>query len=174
MRRIDRLIIHHTATARETVATITAAHKKRGFATIGYHNVIGNGNGLPDGHIAAGRDHAMVGAGVKANNTGMLHVVLVGNFHQPDAGYTGRPSAEQLNALGWWLLVNAARYGITGPARISGHGEVALPKYPTACPGDQMPLRAIRGWFRANLPLFETREFEPLAGFLVRNGWEPS
>lgn len=173
MRAIRELIIHHTASRMDDVESITAAHERNGWATIAYHNVIGGDNPLPDGHIAAGRDHRIAGAGVKRANSGKLQVVLVGNFELGHEGYTGRPTAKQIDALGWWLIVNGNRYGMTDYRKVLGHHEAALPQYATLCPGNQMPLRLIRLWFRDNIGKFESREFESLLAYLRRQGWEP-
>lgn len=168
MRRIDTLVIHHSAGPSGTVAEFRAEHIARlGATDIGYHEVIGNGHGLPDGHIAEGRPHDMVGAGVWGNNSGKLHVCCVGNFERPDKGYTGRPSDKQLFALGHWLHTNARRYGISSPGRVVGHREIALKGHETACPGTDMPLHTIRLWFAANVA---DATPEPLSEYLHRTG----
>jgi hypothetical protein len=150
MRVVTQLVIHHTASNHGTVEDIRAEHmaRKPPFSDIGYHFVIGNGHGLPDGHIATGRPEDVQGSGVKLNNRYKLQVVLIGNFHKGDPGYTGPPTKKQLSALGHWLLVNGKRYFHKGkfPA-VVGHNEAALPKYPTACPGNQFPLKLIRTWY---------------------------
>jgi hypothetical protein len=171
MRAIRELVIHHSATRADDAESIKAAHIKRGYATIGYHEVITNGRGGPDGQIQRGRDHRLAGSAVKGANSGKLHVCLVGNFEQGDPGYTGRPTVEQLGSLGWWLLVNGNRYEMLDYRRVKSHGEVALPKYPTACAGNQMPMRYIREWFRDNIGKYEDRSFEGLVSYLARKGW---
>jgi len=147
-RTVSQLIIHHTACGHGTVEAIRAEHKGRGWTDIGYHWIIGNGQGIPDGHIAAGRPEDLQGSGVKLNNRGKLQVVLIGNFEKGNPGYSGPPTKRQLSALGHWLLVNGKKYAVKGnyPA-ILGHKEAALPKFPTACPGNQLPLILIRLWY---------------------------
>ena len=151
MRAIDTLVIHHSASPSGDVARFTEEHKARGFSTIGYHNVIGNGHGLPDGHIAEGRPHAQEGAGVYGNNRGKLHVCCVGNFERPDPGFTGAPSRAQFYSLGHWLHTNGRRYRITDFRQVVGHREITIPGHGTACPGTEMPLREVRLWFQAHL-----------------------
>lgn len=147
-RVVTKLIIHHTACGHGTVEEIRSTHRAKGWADIGYHAVIGNGDGLPDGHIATGRPEEVQGAGVKLNNRYMLQVVLVGNFEKGHPEHSGPPTRRQYSALGHWLLVNGKQYRHKGsyPA-ILGHKEAALPKYPTACPGNQFPLTLVRSWY---------------------------
>ncbi len=45
------IVIHHSATMAGTPSTIEAAHKAQGLAGLGFHFVIGNGNGLDDGEL---------------------------------------------------------------------------------------------------------------------------
>jgi hypothetical protein len=135
------------------------------WSDVGYHEVITNGNGGPDGHIQQGRPHEKTGAAVKKANSGKLMVCLVGNFE------VSQPTRKQLASLGHWLLTNLWRYG---PDRghafpaIQGHGEAALPQYPTACPGDNLPLDKIRRWAAENRDRFKSGEHESLADYLER------
>lgn len=168
MRVIDTLVIHHSASASGDVPTFRALHKQKlGAKDIGYHEVIGNGHGLPDGHIAAGRPHDQVGAGVYGNNARKLHVCCVGNFERPDSGFTGAPSRKQLFALGHWLHTNSRRYGITDAKRVVGHREITIEGHGTACPGTEMPLKLIRTWYAANVGKLEP---EGLDAYLIRAG----
>lgn len=146
MRAITQLVIHHSASPTGSVETITRDHVARGFETIGYHNVIGNGRPLPDGHISAGRPHEKIGAGVFGANSGKLQVCLIGNFARTDEGYAGPPTEKQLDSLGHWILTNLKRYGIRS-SEIYGHREVAIAGHGTLCPGfGDKTLREIRRW----------------------------
>lgn len=167
MRRILELIIHHSAGASGDIATFTAMHQARGFTKIGYHQVIGNGRGIDDGVIATGRPHAQVGAGVFENNSGKLQVCVIGNFERHDAGYTGPPTRKQMYALGHWLHVNGRRYQVADYRKVQGHREVAVKGHATACPGSEMPLRAVRLWYQANIGKVEP---EALDVYLLRSG----
>lgn len=170
MRAINCLVIHHSASKNDDVDSIRAGHKKRGFADIGYHNVIGNGVKLPDGHISAARPHEKIGAGVFGANTGKLQVCLIGNFESTVEGHTGPPSEAQLNALGHWLHTNMRRYGVPA-AQVKGHKEVSIPGHGTLCPGNRTPLNLIRAWCA------QERENEaPTVGlhaYLLAHGWTP-
>lgn len=149
-RVVTQLVIHHTASSHGTVDSLRAEHmsRKPPFSDIGYHFVIGNGHGLPDGHIAVGRPEDIQGSGVKLNNRYKLQVVLIGNFHHGEPGYSGPPTKKQYAALGHWLLVKGKQYVNKGKfPSVVGHKECALPKYPTACPGNQFPLALVRMWY---------------------------
>jgi hypothetical protein len=142
------LVIHHSASPTGSVEEFRREHKAKGWADIGYHDVIGNGHGMPDGHIGAGRPHNQVGAAVFGANTGKLHVCLVGNFHKEDTGYTGKPTFAQMAALGHWIVVNARRYKPHGRVMIvTDHRDAAIPGHPTACPGSEFPTHLVKGWF---------------------------
>jgi len=168
-RVIDTLVIHHSASASGNVETFREMHQARGWSDIGYHEVITNGHGAPDGHIQRGRPHSEIGAGVALNNSGKLQVCLVGNFERGDRGYFGPPTRRQMASLGHWLLVNAKRYGITNYCKIVGHKEIAKRGHATACPGSEMPLKLIRLWFKANVGADEP---ESLDRYLTRHGVE--
>lgn len=76
MRHINTIIIHSTATpaGRDvTVADITAWHRQRGFATIGYHFLIGL-----DGTIHPGRPIAQVGAHCRGHNAHSIGIAYAG------------------------------------------------------------------------------------------------
>src|SRR2546423_126496 len=90
--------------------SIRSEHLDRGWEDIGYHALIGNGAGLPDGHIVEGRPEEIQGAAVKLNNRYKLQVCLIGNFHKGDPGYAGPPTKRQYAALGHWLLVKGKQY----------------------------------------------------------------
>ena len=147
-RVVTQLIIHHTASHQGTVDSIRAEHKGKGWSDIAYHALIGNGHGIPDGHISVGRPEEIQGSGVKLNNRYKLQISLIGNFHKGDPGYTGPPTKKQLAALGHWLLVKGKAYTNKGKIpSVLGHNEAALPKYPTACPGNQFPMKLVRSWY---------------------------
>lgn len=78
MRKIDRIIIHCSATPEGrdyTVADIDSWHRQRGFAEIGYHFVI-----YRDGSVHTGRDLAKVGAHCKGKNTGSIGICYIGGL----------------------------------------------------------------------------------------------
>lgn len=125
MRRIDKIIVHCTATpaGREvTVADVRAWHKARGFRTIGYHYLV-----YLDGTVHAGRRESEVGAHCLGQNARSIGVCYVGGL---DAA-TGEPrdtrTAAQRRALR--ELVGSLRRRYPN-ATVHGHREFAA----KACP----------------------------------------
>ena len=136
--------MHHTATESGDVASIHAAHKARvspsgvPWRGIGYHFVVGNGRGMPDGAVEPTfrwrRQLAGAHAGVADYNARGVGVVLVGDSTKSD------PTPAQLAAAR--RLVDWLRTGYDiPPDRVVRHGDLKN----TACPGDRLPLAALRG-----------------------------
>lgn len=124
MRTIDKIILHCAATREGkdyTVADITAWHKERGFATIGYHYVI-----YRDGSVYKGRPEEQMGAHVTGHNATSIGICYIGGLDK-----NGNPkdtrTPEQRSSL--IELVNdlKARYP---NAKVYGHYEFAA----KACP----------------------------------------
>lgn len=175
MRKVDCLTIHHSATSAGSVEQFDRAHRARGFAKIGYHALVGNGHGMPDGVIAVGRLDDELGAGVYGANQGKLHICLVGQFDKGSPGYTGPPTPAQLDALGWWILSRNWNYAgrFARPAlEVAGHNEVSLKTHPTACPGSEFPIAAVRRWFEHYAMVWRPgeRPTGSLGEFIAR-GW---
>jgi N-acetyl-anhydromuramyl-L-alanine amidase AmpD len=95
-------VIHHTATSRGSVESIHEAHLQRkdkvgnAWLGIGYHFVIGNGNGMVDGAIESTfrwreQLHGAHAGGSEHNQHG-IGIALVGNFEEEP------PSPAQLAA----------------------------------------------------------------------------
>ncbi|WP_267348652.1 N-acetylmuramoyl-L-alanine amidase [Sphingomonas sp. GM_Shp_2] len=83
-RAVSSVAIHCTATRQGrpvTLAELTAWHRARGFAGIGYHFVV-----HLDGAIEVGRDKATAGAHVQGHNARSIGVVYVGGLDN-----AGRP-----------------------------------------------------------------------------------
>ena len=124
-RPITEIIFHCTATpeGREaSVAEITAWHKARGFATIGYHYVV-----HLDGRVEAGRPDADIGAHVVGHNTGTLGVVYVGG-----CAVDGSPKDTRTPAQKTALIATRDALMAKYPAikKVSGHNDYAA----KACP----------------------------------------
>lgn len=76
MRKINRIIIHCTATPEgrdHTAKEIDRWHREKGWASIGYHFVI-----RLDGTVENGRPVEKVGAHVKGHNSDSIGIVYVG------------------------------------------------------------------------------------------------
>jgi len=112
---------------------------------IGYHFVIGNGQGMTDGEIEPTFrwKQQMQGAhaGVPDYNQHGVGIVLVGNFEKES------PTAAQLASVKRLVKVLAREYEIPKD-QIIGHGDVK----PTECPGTHFPLKEIRGSVTALIP----------------------
>lgn len=143
------IVIHHTATDRGSVESIHEAHIAREWLGIGYHFVIGNGNGMTDGAIEPTfrwREQLHgAHAGSDEYNQHGIGIALVGNFENHP------PTAAQLAAIKRLVAVLKSEYEIDSE-RVIGHSEVKA----TACPGKQFPLQEVREATTAALPQIGT------------------
>lgn len=145
------IVLHHTASEQGDVESIHESHLKnkdkngKPWLGIGYHFVIGNGQGMTDGEIEPTFrwKQQMQGAhaGVPDYNQHGVGIVLVGNFEKEP------PSAAQLASVKRLVRVLAREYEIAKD-QIVGHGDVK----PTECPGTHFPLSEIRGSITALIP----------------------
>lgn len=86
LERVNKIVLHHSASSFGDVATIRDWHLGRGWADIGYHYVILNGwrSSLThieedDGLVEPGRDIKYMGAHCKGENKDSIAICLVGN-----------------------------------------------------------------------------------------------
>lgn len=132
------IVLHHSATEVGSVESIDAAHKQRKDADgnpwrgIGYHFLVGNGRGMPDGEVAATfrwRDQCEgAHAGDLRFNTQGIGICLVGNFeHEP-------PTPAQLKSLRE-LMTTLREECRIDTAGIIRHTDIKA----TACPGKRFP-----------------------------------
>lgn len=140
----NTIAIHHTSrSCNEKIKDLQDYFQnKRGYIDIGYHYVIaGNGN------IYEGRPINVKGGTIQGNNTGKIGIALMGNFHN-NSGVIGditdflkyiigaemmAPTTEQADSLKQLIKILKLKYNIV---RIGGHKDLALPEYPTECPGN--------------------------------------
>lgn len=137
------IVLHHTASDRGDVESIHAAHLKnkdkngKAWLGIGYHFVIGNGNGMQDGEIQPTfrwrQQIQGAHAGVAEYNQLGVGIVLVGNFQNAP------PTDAQIAAAKRLVRALAREYEIE-PSQIVGHTDVKA----TECPGAHFPLSEIR------------------------------
>ncbi|MCA9039785.1 MAG: N-acetylmuramoyl-L-alanine amidase [Planctomycetaceae bacterium] len=136
------IVIHHTATDRGSVESIHESHLKRRdkngnpWLGIGYHFVIGNGQGMEDGDIEATfrwrqQMHGAHAGRAEENQQG-IGIVLVGNFENHP------PSPAQLTAVKKLVFTLKQEYGIDSD-HVIGHYDIKT----TACPGKQFPIAEI-------------------------------
>lgn len=124
MRKIDKIIVHCTATpaGREvTVADVRAWHKARGFRTIGYHYLV-----YLDGTVHAGRRESEVGAHCLGQNARSIGVCYVGGL---DAAGQPRDTRTAAQRRALRELVGSLRRRYPN-ATVHGHREFAA----KACP----------------------------------------
>ena len=137
------IVIHHSATESGSVESIHEEHLNRRDAEgnpwlgIGYHFVIGNGQGMLDGTVQATfRWKEQIHGAHSGNemfNTRGIGICLIGNFEET------HPSKAQMNSLKSLVKFLTARHRIT-PEKLMGHASVKA----TACPGKHFPLNEIR------------------------------
>lgn len=128
------IVLHHTATNHGDVASIDAVHKARRDAGgqpwkgIGYHFLIGNGQGMPDGAVESTFRWKQQIAGAHAGqyqfNEWGIGVCLVGNFEEAP------PTAAQLAAVQQLIRRLQKEFNL-GDQQILRHGDLKA----TACPG---------------------------------------
>lgn len=125
MRKIDKIIVHCTATpeGREvTVEQVTQWHKARGFRTIGYHYLV-----YLDGSVHSGRPVAEIGAHCTGQNAHSIGVCYVGGLDRNTLKPKDTRTDAQRTALRTLVDDLCRRYpGST----IHGHREFAA----KACP----------------------------------------
>ncbi len=125
MRKINRIIIHCTATleGREvTVKDIDRWHRDRGFAGIGYHYVI-----YLDGTVHEGRPLERVGAHCRGQNAHSIGIVYVGGLTSD--GTTPKDTRTDAQRAALHTLVSRLREQFPA-ATVHGHREFAA----KACP----------------------------------------
>jgi hypothetical protein len=133
------IVIHHTASSHGSVESIHAAHLKRkdrhgnAWMGIGYHFVIGTGNGMGDGEIEPTfrwrQQLQGAHAGEDEHNQRGVGIALVGNFEE------GPPTPAQVAAARRLVTVLRLRYGIES-SNVIRHGDIKA----TACPGKYFPM----------------------------------
>jgi hypothetical protein len=108
------IVIHSSGTATGNASTLDREHQRLGLVGVGYHFVIGNGRGAPDGQIEMSFRwrRQLAGAhssGVNAAwyNQHAVGICLVGDSNQP-------PTHVQLQQLVW--LVRALQEKLSIPA----------------------------------------------------------
>lgn len=124
MRKIDKLIIHCTATPegrKTTLEEVTLWHKKRGFRTIGYHFLI-----HLNGDISTGRPENEIGAHCKGYNSNSIGICYVGGV---DSNFKPKDTRTHEQKLALNTLINKLKYKYP-MATTHGHYEFSK----KACP----------------------------------------
>lgn len=131
------IVIHHTATDSGSVESIDQTHRDvNRWQGIGYHFLIGNGNGMADGRVEAtfrwNEQLAGAHAGLRPYNETGIGICLVGNFE------VSEPTPAQIAAVSRLVSGLKAEFGLSD-GQILRHGDLK----PTACPGQNFPFEQI-------------------------------
>jgi N-acetyl-anhydromuramyl-L-alanine amidase AmpD len=132
------IVIHHSDTKNGSAAAFDRYHKDvHHWDELGYHFVIGNGNGSADGQVEVGprwsKQKWGAHAGVKEYNEFGIGICLVGDFDVTKPTPAQMRSLTQLTA---WLMAN---YHIPA-SHVIGHKDAKS----TNCPGKYMDLPWLR------------------------------
>lgn len=142
------LVIHHTATGSGSVESINASHLKNKdkngnpWLGIGYHFVIGNGDGMADGAIEptfrwrTQIQGAHAGSSNKDYNERGIGICLVGNFEKSP------PTPAQKRSIKLLVQTLKSDYRISS-ANVVGHKDIRASA--TECPGKFFPMAEIAG-----------------------------
>lgn len=134
------IVVHHSGTDNGSVQGMDRYHREQRHMENGlaYHFVIGNGNGMPDGAVAAGnRWRQQLDGGHLASeslNHISLGICLVGNFEKEG------PTPKQLRSLKALLRALMDRCDLPASA-IRTHQQIN-PIY-TRCPGRNFPSKSL-------------------------------
>ena len=141
-RRWCYIVVHHSASATGSYASIDKLHKERlGTDGCGYHFVIGNGSESPDGQIEVtrrwaeqkGGAHCRDAVSPDVNDYG-IGICLVGNFDEKG------PTPRQLAATKALVAYLSDRYAIATD-HVGVHARFA--SKPTDCPGKIFALQTV-------------------------------
>ena len=138
------VVVHHSATEEGGAAAFERYHvTRRGWDSLAYHFVIGNGTQTGDGEIEVGprwtRQREGSHAGVREYNEHGIGICFVGDFEvqQPT-----KLQMRSLAALARYLMV---RFDIP-PDAVLGHRE--CPGAATKCPGPNLDMEELRDRLR--------------------------
>lgn len=133
------IVLHHSGTPQGNVRDMDRYHRERRRMAngLGYHFVIGNGNGMRDGEIGIGprwrRQQDGGHLASAAQNRYSIGICLIGNFER------SHPTARQMESLRALVRYLQQRSGIPR-SQITTHTLINI--RPTACPGRNFPTEA--------------------------------
>lgn len=138
--RWQRIVIHHSAAPFGSADTIAAEHTARGLQGLGYHFVIGNGQGSEDGELFVGRRWLeqlpgahVAGSNAPWNNEHAIGICLVGDGDRREF------TPAQLARMTELVAALSAELGIP-ESEVRLHRDLA----PTSSPGRLFPEAALR------------------------------
>lgn len=138
------IVVHHSAQATGSYDQIDREHRKiQGWDGCGYHFVIGNGTGSPDGQIEVARRwsnqkhglHCKSATNPDVNEYG-IGICLIGNFDDAP------PTPKQVAAARALVAYLEERYKVPAQA-VGTHAELA--GVASACPGKNFPGEQVFG-----------------------------
>ncbi len=150
------IVVHHSATDTGNAAEFDRIHRAppNNFDELGYHFVIDNGRGGPDGQVEVGSRWVKQKWGAHTGGTPDneynehgIGICLVGDFCD------GMPSRAQLASLRRLIRYLCDRHGIP-PHRVIGHCDA--PAAATLCPGPTFHSYLV-GTFRDELRRYASR-----------------
>lgn len=134
------IVLHHSASPSGNASVFDREHKDKGWDELGYHFVIDNGQGGPDGRIEIGPRWRKQKWGAHAktpdnkyNNFG-IGICFVGNFEN------SRPTAKQLASAARLVSWLEQTYKIPS-TNIIGHEDTGRS---TLCPGKFLQVARVR------------------------------
>lgn len=138
--RWQAIVIHHSATPGGKPDALDALAREQGLKELGYHFVIGNGNGMADGELFVGRRwrDQVPGAHVGGKDGDWYNQRSIGLCVVGD-GDKGRLSEAQEERLAELTASLCRRLGIS-PSRVYLHSDLA----PTTSPGRLFPAASFR------------------------------
>lgn len=137
MRKIDKIIIHCSATPEGravTVKEIDAWHREKGYNGIGYHYIIGL-----NGQVWKGRDINLIGAHTQGQNSNSIGICYVGGCDKNMRAKDTRTAAQKIALVN---LVKELKQKFP-KATIHGHNEFAA----KACPSFNVKLWLLQNKF---------------------------
>lgn len=141
--KVDRIIVHHSATEDSGTLSWTALKRfhmeHHGWSDIGYHAGV---EFVRDGYVViVGRPEDRTGAHTVGQNNRSLGFVFVGNYDK------SVPSEEMLQtAVRSWFVPVLLRYGI-GVENVLPHSQFAS----KTCPGKFFDMKRLRGMIRSTI-----------------------
>jgi len=141
----EYLVLHHSATAAGSAAAFGRYHRQvRGWKELGYHFVVGNGQGSQNGRVEVSdrwtKQEPGAHAGSALYNTRGIGICLVGHFSRT------RPTSAQYDSLLRLCAHLMRKYGIP-LANVRRHSDVGS----TECPGANFPFEKLIGDLRLAL-----------------------
>ncbi len=139
--RWTTIVIHHSGTDRGSAVSFDKNHREeRGWESLGYHFVIGNGTDTPNGKVEAGLRWHEQKHGAHCQSPGNyfndhgIGICLVGDFTK------SRPTKKQLRALDELVRFLSKTCSIP-PSRVTTHKHI---NRTTKCPGQYFALEPVR------------------------------